>query len=292
MTAPGSAVRPGRMTPRAGPGPRPARSRSSSPGPGHRGRAGPTGRRGGRRPPARSRASPGAAATARAPRCAAATGRGPGGGSAVPGPQHEAGGGCGADPRRLGTERPLPPMRDPGAMPQPWAAAFHHGPRHGPRAPTDAAGRGADRDHRPREAPRIEAVAACAPRASARRAGLVDPRSLRVDDTEARCVRSKTRAFRTLLSIGTRSHPAKPDRSRDGVSGGNCTRSPVSTSPFSDNNLQFSTLSQAAPQQRDPGTDLHDMASVDAASHAFARPGLRTPSPSSSPSSRSSSRPA
>ena len=32
----------------------------------------------------------------------------------------------------------------------------------------------------------------------------------------------------------------------------------------SDNNLQFSTLSQAAPQQRDPGTDLRDLASVDA----------------------------
>ena len=46
--------------------------------------------------------------------------------------------------------------------------------------------------------------------------------------------------------------------------GGNCTRIPVSASTFGDNDLRISTLPLAAPQQRDPGTDLHDLASVDA----------------------------
>src|SRR4051794_8378472 len=46
--------------------------------------------------------------------------------------------------------------------------------------------------------------------------------------------------------------------------GRNCTRSPVSTNPFGDNNLRISALSLAAPQQRDPGTDLQYLAAVDA----------------------------
>jgi hypothetical protein len=49
-----------------------------------------------------------------------------------------------------------------------------------------------------------------------------------------------------------------------GKGGGNCTRSPISVSRFEDKNLRISALSPAAPQQRDTGTDLHDLASVDA----------------------------
>ena len=45
--------------------------------------------------------------------------------------------------------------------------------------------------------------------------------------------------------------------------GGNCARSPVSVSVCEDNTLRISTLSLAAPQQRDPGTVLHDLAAVD-----------------------------
>ena len=44
----------------------------------------------------------------------------------------------------------------------------------------------------------------------------------------------------------------------------NCTRRPASTSPFGDNDLRISALSLAAPQQRDPGTDLQYLAAVDA----------------------------
>src|SRR5215475_8524091 len=47
------------------------------------------------------------------------------------------------------------------------------------------------------------------------------------------------------------------------VRGRNCTRNPVSASPLEESNLRISTLSPAAPQQRDPGTDRHDLAAVD-----------------------------
>lgn len=46
--------------------------------------------------------------------------------------------------------------------------------------------------------------------------------------------------------------------------GGNCTRSPDSASPCDRNNLRITTLSMAAPQQRDPGSVLHDLAAIDA----------------------------
>src|SRR5690348_15379859 len=36
-----------------------------------------------------------------------------------------------------------------------------------------------------------------------------------------------------------------------------------SASPSEENNLRISTLPLAAPQQRDPGTDRHELASVD-----------------------------
>src|SRR3954451_9269304 len=45
---------------------------------------------------------------------------------------------------------------------------------------------------------------------------------------------------------------------------GNCTRSSVSASPFEKNDLRISALSLAAPQQRDPGINLYDLAAVDA----------------------------
>ena len=38
----------------------------------------------------------------------------------------------------------------------------------------------------------------------------------------------------------------------------------LSVTPFVTGDLRFSTLSLAAPQQRDPGIDLHDLAAVDA----------------------------
>ena len=57
---------------------------------------------------------------------------------------------------------------------------------------------------------------------------------------------------------------AKSARSGPGQSGGNCTRSPVSASHFEDNDLRILALSLAAPQQREPGTDLHELAAVDA----------------------------
>ena len=44
----------------------------------------------------------------------------------------------------------------------------------------------------------------------------------------------------------------------------NCTRRPASTNPFGDNDLRISALSLAAPQQRDPGTDLQYLAAVHA----------------------------
>src|SRR5438067_10818469 len=46
--------------------------------------------------------------------------------------------------------------------------------------------------------------------------------------------------------------------------GGNCTRSPLATSLYGEKGLRFSELSLAAPQQRDPGTDLHESAAIDA----------------------------
>src|SRR4051794_15781044 len=45
---------------------------------------------------------------------------------------------------------------------------------------------------------------------------------------------------------------------------GNCTRSSVSASPFENNDLRISALSLAAPQRRDPGINLYDLAAVDA----------------------------
>jgi hypothetical protein len=47
------------------------------------------------------------------------------------------------------------------------------------------------------------------------------------------------------------------------ASGRNCTRSPDSTSSFPYNGLRNSGLSLTAPQQRDSGTDLHDLSAVD-----------------------------
>lgn len=46
--------------------------------------------------------------------------------------------------------------------------------------------------------------------------------------------------------------------------GGNCTRSLISASLFQDSNLRVSPLSLAAPQHREPGTDRHDLAAIDA----------------------------
>jgi hypothetical protein len=48
------------------------------------------------------------------------------------------------------------------------------------------------------------------------------------------------------------------------ASGGNCTRSPGSASHFPDNYLRVLEICLAAPQQRDPGTELHDLAAIDA----------------------------
>src|ERR1700761_8507466 len=45
--------------------------------------------------------------------------------------------------------------------------------------------------------------------------------------------------------------------------GGNCTLNPISASSFSDNSLRISPLSLAAPQQRDSGTDLHNLIAAD-----------------------------
>ena len=63
-----------------------------------------------------------------------------------------------------------------------------------------------------------------------------------------------------MVQILRQSRETKGRRDRGGR---NCTRSPLSTNPFEDNNLRITTLSPAASQQRDPGTDLHDLAAID-----------------------------
>jgi hypothetical protein len=44
----------------------------------------------------------------------------------------------------------------------------------------------------------------------------------------------------------------------------NCTLDPRSVSQFSNNNLEILEICLAAPQQRDPCTELHDLAAIDA----------------------------
>ena len=65
------------------------------------------------------------------------------------------------------------------------------------------------------------------------------------------------------MSLKRRMLGGQPRRVQSVAFGGNCTRSPFSTSSFGGNNLRFSPLSLAAPQQRDPGINLHDLAVVD-----------------------------
>jgi hypothetical protein len=45
---------------------------------------------------------------------------------------------------------------------------------------------------------------------------------------------------------------------------GNCTPSPVSASPLDNRHLRILSLSLAAPQERDPDANLHELAAVDA----------------------------